>query len=260
MQLIRRTSFARLSQKDLSAAAARHEMLYFGPHGRGRARGLRLLRSLWPRSFRAQPVATRISPGAVMEGSQPRRCAARFDELLRRRSAAGRIWRAASIRPLGPARRLSARRQSDRRRSLRSGSARGHESRKKDKFGNLRVLQHDLGPSEMGSAMLNSANLEARQDGRRKSRFQADFTDAMMKGCKLVARQSAPGEFRRRQSGERRPVELRSSPAPISPVPCSSARGLTMAMLQGADLTGTLTEEPCGRVSVRTRDSDRGFA
>jgi len=37
MQLIRRTSFARLSQKDLSAAVARHEMLYSGRMGGARA-------------------------------------------------------------------------------------------------------------------------------------------------------------------------------------------------------------------------------
>ena len=30
----------------------------------------------------------------------------------------------------------------------------------KDKYGNLRVLQHDVGPSEMPTALMQSANLE----------------------------------------------------------------------------------------------------
>ena len=55
----------------------------------------------------------------------------------------------------------------------------------KDKYGNLRVLQHDMGPSELPAAMLNSANLErAKMTGA--IAVQADFTDAMMKGCRLT--------------------------------------------------------------------------
>ena len=34
----------------------------------------------------------------------------------------------------------------------------------KDRYGNLRLMQHDVGPSELPAAMLNSANLGARQD------------------------------------------------------------------------------------------------
>src|SRR6185312_15634745 len=37
MQTVRRTSFAKLSQKELSAAIARHEMLYSGRMGGARA-------------------------------------------------------------------------------------------------------------------------------------------------------------------------------------------------------------------------------
>ena len=47
------------------------------------------------------------------------------------------------------------------------------------------MLQHDLGPSELPAAMLNSANLErAKMTGA--IAVQADFTDAMMKGCRLT--------------------------------------------------------------------------
>ena len=47
------------------------------------------------------------------------------------------------------------------------------------------MLQHDLGPAELPAAMLNSANLErAKMTGAMA--VQADFTDAMMKGCRLT--------------------------------------------------------------------------
>ena len=55
----------------------------------------------------------------------------------------------------------------------------------KDKYGNLRVLQHDIGVSEMPAAMMNSANLSgAKMTGAMA--VQADFTDAIMKGCRLT--------------------------------------------------------------------------
>ena len=69
----------------------------------------------------------------------------------------------------------------------------------KDKYGNLRVMQHDIGPTELPAALLNSANLErAKLNG--VVAMQADFTDAMMKSCRLVARQFATGSHDRRQS------------------------------------------------------------
>ena len=55
----------------------------------------------------------------------------------------------------------------------------------KDRFGNLRLMQHDIGPSELPAAMMHSANLErAKMTG--VIAVQADFTDAMMKGCSLA--------------------------------------------------------------------------
>ncbi len=55
----------------------------------------------------------------------------------------------------------------------------------KDKYGNLRVMQHDVGPSEMPAALMHSANLErAKMSGA--VAIAADFTDAIMKGCRLV--------------------------------------------------------------------------
>ena len=55
----------------------------------------------------------------------------------------------------------------------------------KDKYGNLRVLQHDIGASEMPAAMMNSANLSGTKMTGAMA-VQADFTDAIMKGCRLT--------------------------------------------------------------------------
>src|SRR2546423_388429 len=55
----------------------------------------------------------------------------------------------------------------------------------RDGLGNLRAMQHDIGPAEMPAALLNSANLErARLTG--VIAMQADFTDAIMRGCTLT--------------------------------------------------------------------------
>jgi uncharacterized protein YjbI with pentapeptide repeats len=55
----------------------------------------------------------------------------------------------------------------------------------KDRFGNLRVMQHDIGESELPDALLSSANLErAKMSGAMA--IQADFTDAIMRNCKLT--------------------------------------------------------------------------
>jgi len=41
-------------------------------------------------------------------------------------------------------------------------------------------------PSEMGTALFRLGESRTRQDGWRRCRAQADFTDAMMKGCRLA--------------------------------------------------------------------------
>ena len=88
----------------------------------------------------------------------------------------------------------------------------------KDKLGNLRILQHDLGPSELLSVMLNSANLERAKLAGAQA-MQADFSDAMMKGCRLaranLARPSSPAPI------WRMPVcPVAALPAPTCPVRC----------------------------------------
>ena len=56
----------------------------------------------------------------------------------------------------------------------------------RDRRGELRFLgQEDIGPSEMVAALMSNTNLEqARMTGVIATR--ADFTDAVMGGCKLV--------------------------------------------------------------------------
>ena len=55
----------------------------------------------------------------------------------------------------------------------------------KDQRGNLSFLRHELRPAEMQTVVLANANLErARMNGI--IAIQADFTDAVMRGCKLV--------------------------------------------------------------------------
>ena len=46
-------------------------------------------------------------------------------------------------------------------------------------------MQHDVGPSELPDAMMHSANLERAKLGGVIA-VQADFTDAIMKGCSLA--------------------------------------------------------------------------
>jgi len=62
--------------------------------------------------------------------------------------------------------------------SIRRGDLREGTIAEKDRYGNLRVLQHDVGPSELPAALLHSANLErAKLSGA--VAVQADFTDAV---------------------------------------------------------------------------------
>ncbi len=69
----------------------------------------------------------------------------------------------------------------------------------KDKYGNLRVLQHDVGPTELPAAMMNSANLGARQDDRRR-RGAGRLHRCGDERLPADPRQPAPGAPDRRQS------------------------------------------------------------
>ena len=149
MQPIRRTSFAKLSQKDVSATIARHEMLYSGRLGGARAvfafcdlSGLDLSgRNLADADFtgaileEANLAGTRLDSGSF------------FGADLRRTNMTGASLRRADLRGacLRGANLIGA--------DLYEADLREGTIAEKDKYGNLKIMQHDLGPSDMPGAI-----------------------------------------------------------------------------------------------------------
>src|ERR1700689_2344079 len=177
---MQRNNFTKLTQKQAAAAAARHEMLYAGRMGGARAvfafcdlSGLDLsFRNLADADFTGAVLEEANLEGARLDS------ASFFGADLRRANLAGASLRRADMRgaSLRGANLIGA--------DLYEADLREGTIAEKDRFGNLRVLQHDIGPSEMPAALLISANLErAKMAGTMA--IQADFTDAMMKGCRL---------------------------------------------------------------------------
>ena len=115
MTQARHTGFARLTQKEVSQAAARHEMLYSGRVGGARASFA--FCDLSGLDLSGRNLADADFTGAVMEETNLAGDAAGFRQFLRRRSAP---LQSQGRQPPArrPARRLAARRQPDRRRSL----------------------------------------------------------------------------------------------------------------------------------------------
>src|ERR1700742_4246634 len=181
MTKVRHTGFARLTQKDVSAVAARHEMLYSGRIGGARAvfafcdlSGLDLAgRNLADADFTGCILEEANLQGAKLDA------ASFFGADLRRANLEGASLRRGDLRgaSMRGANLIGA--------DLFEADLREGTIAEKDKYGTLRVLQHDLGPSELPAAMMNSANLErAKMAGA--IAVQADFTDAVMKGCRLT--------------------------------------------------------------------------
>jgi uncharacterized protein YjbI with pentapeptide repeats len=156
MTKVRHTGFARLTQKDVSAVAARHEMLYSGRIGGARAvfafcdlSGLDLAgRNLADADFTGCILEEANLQGAKLDA------ASFFGADLRRANLAGASLRRGDLR--GASMRGANLIGTD----LFEADLREGTIAEKDKFGNLRVLQHDLGPSELPAAMMHSANLE----------------------------------------------------------------------------------------------------
>src|SRR6201994_1481244 len=181
MTQARHTGFAKLTQKDLSAAIARHEFLYSGRGGG--ARGSFFFCDLSGLDLSGRNLADADFTGAVLE--ETNLAGARLDSSsffgadLRRANLAGASLRRADLRgaSLRGANLIGA--------DLYEADLREGTIAEKERSGNLRLLQHDIGASELPAAMLNSANLErARLTGAMA--VQADFTDAVMKGCRLA--------------------------------------------------------------------------
>src|SRR6201999_462206 len=161
MQTVRRTSFAKLSQKDLSAAIARHEMLYSGRMGGARA--VFAFCDLSGLDLSGRNLADADFTGAIMEEANfagaKLDSASFFGTDLRRANLAGASLRRVDMRGacLRGANLIGA--------DLYEADMREGTIAEKDTHGNLRIMQHDLGPSEMAGAMLGSANLERARMG-----------------------------------------------------------------------------------------------
>src|SRR5271170_5380422 len=170
-ETLRRTGVAKLSQKDVAAAAARHEMLYSGRMGGARA--VFAFCDLSGLDLSGRNLADADFTGAILE--ETNLAAARLETTsffgadLRRANLAGASLRRADLRgaSLRGANLIGA--------DLYEADLREGTIAEKDRYGNLRVLKHDVGPSELPCALLSSANLErAKMTGA--IAVQADFT------------------------------------------------------------------------------------
>src|ERR1043165_5803333 len=149
MTKARHTGFARLTQKDVNASAARHEMLHAGRVGGARAvfafcdlSGLDLSgRNLVNADFTGAIMEEANFEGAKLDS------ASFFGSDLRRVNLAGASLRRADMR--GASLRGANLIGTD----LYEADLREGTIAEKDKYGNLRVLQHDLGPSELPAAI-----------------------------------------------------------------------------------------------------------
>jgi uncharacterized protein YjbI with pentapeptide repeats len=129
------------------------------------------------------------------------------------------VFRDASMRRCRSARRLPARRRPDRSRPVRGGPARrGHRRRRRPPG-----LPRDRGPlvrdTRPRAPVWPGANLE-RSKLTGVVAVAADFTDAIMKDCKLVRANLKQASFKRRQPGRGRPVGRRPDRARTCATPC----------------------------------------
>src|ERR1700685_3716908 len=156
MTQARHTGFARLTQKDVSAAAARHEMLYSGRLGGARA--VFAFCDLSGLDLSGRNLADADFTGAIMEETNfagaKLDSASFFGADLRRSNMSGASMRRADMR--GASMRGANLIGTD----LFEADLREGTIAEKDKYRNLRVLQHDLGPSELPAAMMNTDNME----------------------------------------------------------------------------------------------------
>lgn len=115
----------------------------------------------------------------------------------------------------------------------------------RDATGNLTFLHHKLQPSEMQSVVLANANLErARMSGI--IAIQADFTDAIMRSCKLVRANLRQSKLTgaNLEGADLSGADLKG--ANLAGAVLVKAK-LNMAVTDQADMTGVLTDEPAGK-------------
>src|SRR5215469_2665103 len=156
MTQARHTGFARLTQKDVSAAAARHELLYSGRVGGARAvfafcdlSGLDLSgRNLADADFTGAYLEETNLAGAKLDS------ASFFGASLQRANLSGASLRRADMRgtSLRGANLIGA--------DLYEADLREGKIASQGASGELKILQHDTGPTDLPAALMSSANLE----------------------------------------------------------------------------------------------------
>ena len=174
-------SYRRLSQRDVHLIATRHEMLYAGRMGGARASfafcdlsGLDLSnRVLNDADFSGAVLGEAKLSGAKLDNANF------FAADMRRCDFSGASMRRVDLRGA----------------SLRGANLTGADMfeadmregviAERDRREGLRYLRHEETPTELPAAMLANANLgRARMTG--VIALQADFSDAMMRGCRLT--------------------------------------------------------------------------
>src|SRR5580692_4165087 len=134
MTQARHTGFARLTQQDVSTAAARHEMLYSGRVGGARA--VFIFCDLSGLDLSGRNLADADFTGAYLEETNLSR--ARLDSA----SFFGASLRGANLTGA----------------DMYEADLREGKIAEKGMSGDLKVLQHDIGPTEMPAALLSAAN------------------------------------------------------------------------------------------------------
>lgn len=235
-----RKAFAKLSQKDAAAAVARHETLYSGRIGGARA--VFAFTDLSGLDLSGHNLADADFTGAILEDTNLSKCrldsASFFGADLKRANLTQASLRRADLRgvSLKGANLTGA--------DLFEADLREGTIAQKDRYGNLRVMQHDVGPTELPGATLHSANLErAKMNGT--IAVQADFTDAMMKSCRLIRANLRQAKLAGANLENADLSGCNLAGANLAGAVLIGTK-LDLAVLDGADLSNTLTTKMVG--------------
>lgn len=235
-----KSGYRKITQKDAHLIATRHEMLYAGRMGGARASFAFCDLSGLDLSGRALNDAD--FSGAILT-----------DVNFERTKLENAIFFAADLR------RANLKSAAMRRADLRGASMRGANLTgadlfecdlregviaQRDRNGGFKMLRHNETPADMPGAILANANLE-RSKMSGVIALQADFSDAIMRGIRLTRANLRRANL---QGAILENADL--SGADLSGANLSGAvlTGATigLARTDGADMTGVITEAPCG--------------
>ena len=237
----RRTNYTKLSDKQVAAAAARHELLYSGRIGGARAvfafcdlSGLDLSgRNLADADFTGAYLEETNLAGARLDA------ASFFGASLKRANLAGASLRRADMRgtSLRGANLIGA--------DLYEADLREGKIASQGASGDLKILQHDTGPTDLPGALMSSANLErAKLCG--VIAIQSDFTDAIMRNCRMTR-----ANLRRAKmtGANLEGADLRGCDLAGADLKGAVLVGtkLEFASLEGCDMAGALTDAAAGK-------------